>query len=123
VLDDKEYILEILKDMIEAMGYEAILTEKSSEAFRIVQEDYRTDGRIKACILDQTLPGDLYGHEVARKIHEIAPDLPLIASSGYVESDVMINPGQYHFSACIAKPFDSQKLSEILHSNITEPGA
>lgn len=123
VLDDKEYILEILKTMIETMGYATILTEKSSEAIRIIQKDYRADRMIKACILDQTLPGDLHGHEVAMKIHEIAPDLPLIASSGYAESDVMTNPEKYHFAGCISKPFDSRRLSNILHDNIKETAA
>lgn len=115
ILDDQEYINDILKEKLISLGYVPIVTSTSQEAYNKIREDKASGQDIIACILDQTLPGDDPGHEIARKIKDINTDIILFASSGYAESDVMMNPKKYHFADCIKKPFDTEALSKMLN--------
>ena len=112
VLDDQEYILEILTDLLESLGYSVTAVSTSKEIFEIFEDEYFKISELKACIIDQTLPGDLKGHEVADKIKQLYPGLKLIAVSGYTESPVMSDPQSYNFDDAVLKPFDLDTLSD-----------
>jgi PAS domain S-box-containing protein len=122
ILDDQEYILEVLGEMLSELGFSVKTALNSREAFDILKQDLSgsISPKIRACIIDQTIPGDLPGHKIAAEIKQMAPDLPLIASSGYTDEYVMSHPQEYDFNASIQKPFRITTLSEILGKCLQE---
>ena len=114
ILDDQEYITEVLTDLLEGLGYSTVVAHNSQDAINVLENDRKGPNEIRVCIVDQTLPGDMSGHEVAKKIKHIDSEILLFASSGYAESDVMRNPKKYHFEDCITKPFDMKKISILM---------
>jgi PAS domain S-box-containing protein len=118
ILDDQEYITEILNGLLGSLGYKTYTATKSHDALDILKKDRIGLKKIKACIVDQTLPGDAKGHEIAREMKSIDSEIILFASSGYADSDVMRNPKVYHFEDCITKPFDIKQISELMNKHI-----
>ncbi len=116
VLDDQDYILDILTEILESFGYSVTAVTTSRELFEIIEDDSFKVSELKACIIDQTLPGDFKGYEVADKIKQIYPELKLIAVSGYTDSPVMSDPESYNFDDAVLKPFDLDILSDKIRN-------
>ena len=114
VLDDQEYIIDIMSEMLRELGYQPITATSGKKAIEIVRKDFLSARQIRACILDLTLPGDLSGDEIARQIKNISPSIPLVASSGYADSPVLSDPMKYHFIDSITKPFTLQRVADVL---------
>jgi len=114
ILDDQEYILEILKVMLEEMGYSVIQVSRGDQVVDRISESMTSGQNIMACILDLTLPGDLNGEEIAGRVRALSSEMILIASSGYADSPVMSDPSAYGFNASLSKPYTFQELSEVL---------
>jgi PAS domain S-box-containing protein len=116
VMDDQEFIREIVTKMLQLLGYTVTAVASGKEAILTVQESLDTGigSTISACILDLTLPGDMDGKDVAKEIKQFAPELVCIASSGYTEDPVMASPKNFCFTSSIAKPFMIKDLSRVL---------
>jgi signal transduction histidine kinase/CheY-like chemotaxis protein len=78
-IDDEQSLLALEKGMLELHGYRAHCVSDSREALFLFRAD---PGGFDLIITDQTMPG-LDGLELAREIHQIRPDLPIILCSGY----------------------------------------
>lgn len=120
VIDDQDYILELMNEMLTALGYKVQTAKSSHEALTYIHKDSNNPKgtEIRACIIDQTLPGDLRGDQIANEIRKISSDLPLIASSGYTDSAVMSHPREYNYYDSISKPIDFTDLSKKLRTCI-----
>jgi CheY-like chemotaxis protein len=112
VVDDEEAIREVLRDLLESMGYEAVTCADGHEAVRLVEETTAFD----AAILDLTIPGGLGGRELCGLIREKRPSLPTIAASGYSDDPVMARPEEFGFAATLAKPFSGPDLARALRA-------
>lgn len=114
VMDDQEFMREMLTEMLQALAYTVTAVASGKEAISAVEKSLSTGPAISACILDLTLPGDMDGKEVVRKIKQAAPELVCIASSGYADDPVMAAPKSFGFTDSIAKPFKLHELSQVL---------
>ncbi|MBF0527994.1 MAG: response regulator [Deltaproteobacteria bacterium] len=80
-VDDEEIFLELASEMLSNLGYEIICLKDSCEAlagFRAAPE------RFDLIITDLTMPR-LTGVELANKIHDIRPQIPIILRTGFSE--------------------------------------
>ncbi|MBI2516152.1 MAG: PAS domain S-box protein [Opitutae bacterium] len=78
VADDEATIREITRLVLEEHGFAPLLAENGKEALELFHAHRE---RIKLVILDRMMPG-MSGEEVARKIHQLAPQLPIFLSTG-----------------------------------------
>lgn len=122
IMDDEEFILDILDQMLTDMGYEVVQTRSGEELLGKIDELEQAGRTIKACILDLTIPGGMGGRHAVKKLREKDPVLPLFASSGYSEDPVMTSPGQFGFTASICKPYRKFELASLLNSFFGESG-
>jgi len=113
-MDDEPFILEILAGMLEGMGFRTTRVGNDIEALRLFTEAENSGNPFTACILDLTIPGGKGGKETGKRMREINPDTLLIASSGYSDDPVMLNPRDYGFSGCLFKPFRKKDLEQLL---------
>ena len=116
LVDDEDMIVEVGKQMLEAMGY-GVLTATSGKgavgAYRKNRE------RIRLVILDMIIPGS-NGRETYDRLKGINSDIKVLLSSGYSingEATEILDRGCNGF---IQKPYSikklSQKVREILDS-------
>jgi len=78
----------------------------------------RTPEHFSAVISDLTMPG-MTGVELARALLAIRPDLPLILTSGNLNTD----PTSHGVLHTIRKPFDLDELASLLRELLHEPAA
>ncbi len=112
VIDDDPEFVSLLRKSLERRGYEADGAGDAGDALRRIGEaPYRWD----AVITDIGMP-DISGTEVARAVHAIRPDLPIVLCAGTLDpisqDDLSRNPGQ----AIIAKPVQEAELDRLIQS-------
>lgn len=110
LVDDEEVNLELMREILELLGYKILLAGNGQEALQI----YRTQGgTIDLVILDMIMP-DLNGGEVFCLLQEMNPSVRVILSTGYSlkgQVEDMMNRG---CRALIQKPFHLDELSQTV---------
>jgi CheY-like chemotaxis protein len=106
-VDDEESIVGIYKATLELQGYEVITACNSEKAFELFQS---SPDSFDLIITDQTMP-HLSGSELAKKILQIRPDIPIILCTGYnsmISKDKAKEIGIEYF---LMKPVDRDVLA------------
>jgi PAS domain S-box-containing protein len=119
LIDDEEMIRKSASELIRRLGYEVVVAEGSFEGIGRYQEAMKEEKPFDAVILDLTIPGDLGGKEAVRELLAGDSAARVIASSGYSNDPVMAEFKEYGFRGVIAKPYQINELSEVLHKVIT----
>ncbi|MBI5169707.1 MAG: PAS domain S-box protein [Candidatus Eisenbacteria bacterium] len=79
VVDDEESVRALARSVLERLGYRVLQAADGLEALNLVR-DLR--GAVDIVILDQTMPR-LSGLETLRELRRLAPELPVVLTSGY----------------------------------------
>ncbi len=114
ILDDEEYIRDILEKMLKSFGYSVISTEDGDAAIRIAEELESSGKQLTAAILDLTIPGGLGGDKIHHQIRSLFPACILLASSGYSDTPIMSRPTDFGFDHSLPKPYRRKDLASIL---------
>ena len=79
-VDDEEAILYVATLILQGLGYRVTSSTDAVQAL----EDFRSRPcEFAAVVTDLSMPG-LSGHDLARQIRELRPDIPLVLTAGYV---------------------------------------
>lgn len=103
IVDDEPDMCWIMEQVLRSGGVAVRKAFSASEALALVAEEI-----FRGILLDAKLP-DMEGLELARRIREIAPTIPLIMVSGYFyRDDVVIREAMLEglITGFIAKPFE-----------------
>lgn len=114
VMDDEEILLEILSEMLVALGFEVTCARNAQEAIAAFDQALRDDQPFYAALLDLTIPGGPGGREVITHLRPRQPELLAIATSGYSDDPVMADPQGHLFDASLPKPYRLQDLKMLL---------
>lgn len=79
VVDDEEVIANLIKALLEQLGYRVNVTTSSKEALEMFKA---TPDQFDLIITDLTMP-DLSGTELAEEVFKIKPDISIIICTGY----------------------------------------
>ena len=79
LIDDEEILLEITQTTLQRLGYHVTVRRSSLEALSSFQNQPTAYDLV---ITDQTMPG-MTGFDMARRMLQIRPDLPIILCTGY----------------------------------------
>jgi len=112
LVDDEKEVIEVCKEMLEALGYEVLVAAAGDQAVSLVQNDVKG---IDLMILDVVMPG-MDGVQTYDAVRHLNPDLRVLVCSGLApKKDIrqMIDNGCKDF---LLKPFDIAKLSEKIES-------
>lgn len=118
LVDDDDTVRPVVQGMLESIGYNVILAEDGYQAIEILADQSE---KVHCIILDLTMP-KMDGRETLVEIKKINPNLPIILSSGYNESDVKYRFTQEEkFSAFLQKPYRLsdliEKISQVLNDS------
>lgn len=112
VADDENSVLEMCKEMLEYLGFEVLVAYDGRSAVEIYKKNC---DKIRIIILDLIMP-NMDGEEAFEEIHKINPDAKIIISSGYGELQVSQRFADRKMDAFIQKPYQVEKLRDILSS-------
>ncbi len=114
IMDDEDFILDVVSAMLKAKGFKPVTAKNGDEALALVREAQRNHAFFSAAILDLTIPGGRGGKETVREMMEIDSELMIIAASGYSDDPVMASPSDFGFAAKLIKPFRLTDMEEVL---------
>jgi len=110
LVDDEQMVLEVGKAILQRLGHEVVTAESGEEALEKFDQD-----AIGCVVLDLTMPG-MDGKETFGRLRDLAPDLPIIISSGLSIEQMA---GQFEAgptTAFIQKPYQVAELSSTIQS-------
>ncbi len=109
-VDDEQSLTELVKDVLENLGYKVDTCTDSIEALEAFRQH---PGKYDLVISDQTMP-KMTGVRLAEKIRKIKAGIPIIVCSGFSES---INEDTYEsmgINAFLMKPFAERDLANVI---------
>lgn len=108
-VDDEKQIRQLVRQMIERMGYATLIASDGAHAIEMYR---RYKHRIDAIIMDLKMPR-MDGIEAFEELKRLDCNIPVILSSGYTEEEIK----QYSsegFAAFIQKPYKKHTLKNVL---------
>jgi len=110
-VDDKEYILETLKNTFEEEPYQLLTAKGGEEGFRLLGEH-----SVQMVFSDYTMPG-MDGVEFLRQVKERYPATIRCLFSGVIQEEDVI-PEQIGIHYFLKKPFDSDQIKAVIHKGL-----
>lgn len=114
VVDDEEHVIEVMEEVLKAMGYTVIVARNGKEAVKVFKKE---KSKIDLVILDMIMPG-IGGGETFDRLKDLDPDIKVILSSGYSIGGTAKEIMEKGCKAFIQKPFSvaelSRKVREVL---------
>ena len=114
LMDDDANVAAVARDMLEAIGYVAVVAASGRSAIEQFHEAETRGEPFDVVILDLTVPGGMGGLEAVAHIREIRPDVPVVVTSGYADDSVLARFGDYGFDGVLPKPFAIPDLRRAL---------
>ncbi|THH34719.1 transporter substrate-binding domain-containing protein [Aliishimia ponticola] len=114
LVDDEAILLMAVSDMIELMGYEAIVASSGTEALNLVEKGRDFD----LLLTDIVMPGGPNGFALAKKVRQLRPNLPVLyfsGYSGYSEDDMGDVP-----APMLKKPCSPETLARAINEAFAE---
>ncbi|MBN2344582.1 MAG: PAS domain S-box protein [Deltaproteobacteria bacterium] len=118
VMDDEEVMRDILKQMLESVGYSVICKDNGRDAIAFLSAELEANRPVSGMIFDLTVPGGMGGMEAIAELRKIDAKTPAFVASGYADGTVMRNPAEYGFTASLRKPFRKSELIEMLEKHM-----
>lgn len=111
VADDEPFILQYIERVLQLADYGVITAATVEDAWKILEQ---RQSEIELVLTDIVMPGPVDGLELAEKIHQLAPGLPVLFITGALsESDpraaVMVEK-----QLLLTKPFFPKQLVEFV---------
>jgi len=110
LVDDDTDLVNVGEQMLGDLGYTVTGVNDSLDAIDIFR---RNPQDFDLVITDQTMP-HLTGDRLAKTVHSIRPDLPIILYSGFSSSLKHIEKGEHGIREILMKPFAMAELSRAV---------
>lgn len=108
IVDDDEALRDILKMMLEYLGYDILTAVDGLDCLKVYQAHQE---KIELVLLDMTMPG-MDGEEAFIELHKINPDIQVIITTGCTEEVVREKFKDFSVSGFVHKPFKMEFLDE-----------
>lgn len=105
-VDDDELLVELNSMRLGSLGYEVVTSTSSPEALNLFQAE---PCRFDLVITDYSMP-HMTGIDLARKVHNIRPDIPIILTSAIVEESEVDRVGREVIRAFVPKPVSKLEM-------------
>lgn len=122
LVEDDELVREHVAKQLVGLGYRVEVAHNGDEALRIFQNDSNFD----LLFTDVVMPGGLNGRQLAKAISALAPDLPVLFTSGYTENAIVHHGRLDSGVLLLSKPYRlatlAAKLRQAFDLKVGEAG-
>ena len=119
VIDDEDYMLEVVADTLDMEGHRAVLAASGEDGIEQLRQQGR---RINLVLLDLTMPG-LGGVETFRRLRALDVDLPVVLCSGFAQEEAMAQVRGLDLAGFLQKPFLIGDLLRLVASTARSSSA
>ena len=117
LIDDEEQIIDIEQQILERLGYKVTPKTDSEEA---LEEFAALPEKFDLVITDMTMP-KMTGDQLARKLMDIKPDIPVILCTGYNETITEEKALAMGIDSFIMKPIIKDQLASTIRTVLDTP--
>ncbi|HBA85007.1 MAG TPA: hypothetical protein DCZ95_13010 [Verrucomicrobia bacterium] len=114
VMDDEEWLRNVVGATLQQMGHEVELTEEGEGAIEAFERAWEIGLPFDIVILDLTIRGGMGGQEAIQSLRRIDSGIKAIVMSGYSNDPVILEHERYGFKGALPKPFDAGKLQAVI---------
>jgi PAS domain S-box-containing protein len=118
VVDDEPLLLEIVSSVLPGLGFSVLEARNGVEAVEV----FRQHRDAIRCVLCDVVMPHMDGWKTLSALRQIAPDIPVILSSGYDEAQVMAGDHPELPQAFLAKPYGLKGLREAIRQALENKG-
>ncbi len=115
-IDDDPTLAEMNRSMLSMLGYSVTARTNSLEALSIFQNH---PGSFDLVITDQTMPG-ITGFNLARKMLQIQPNLPIILCTGYSSLITEEKAKNFGIKGFALKPLFKKDIAGLIRKVLDE---
>ncbi len=115
LVDDDPQVVRVTGDILKSLGYAVTGKTSPNEALSAVRDV--ESGTFALVITDLTMP-ELDGLELAEKLKEIEPNLPVVILSGYSDILSKEETQKAGIAACCTKPISLRGLAKVVYEAI-----
>jgi CheY-like chemotaxis protein len=115
LVDDEELVRHAAAAMLAFQGYTVLEASNGQEAIELFQQN---PTKIKLVILDLSMPV-MNGEECLKRLKSIQPDVPVLLSSGYGESEAARRCQAEGLSIYLQKPYTARHLAELVKTALS----
>ena len=108
IVDDEKPLVALGEEILAQLGYEPVGFSSSVAALQAFRE---TPRRFDIVLTDETMP-ELLGTALAREIHLLRPDIPIVLMSGYSGAPLLDHARAAGISEVLRKPLQSRDIAE-----------
>jgi two-component system response regulator GlrR len=105
IVDDDKNMLEVLSLRLETEGYTVTATPGAQDALNMVE-----DALFDLALVDLKLAGRENGIDLMEKIHQVAPEMPVIILTAYGTIDTAVEAMKRGAYSYLTKPFNRREL-------------
>jgi len=116
-IDDDEAYLFLVRRALERWGYRVSAYLEQGEALDALRADAE---HFDLVITDFKMPG-MSGTEVARAIHQVRRDLPVVVVSGYINEELRAQAAAAGVRELVFKAQDMEELRDLVHRILSPP--
>jgi CheY-like chemotaxis protein len=118
LVDDDRAMLAMAEDMLAQLGYEPVGYDNSVKAW----EAFRAGpGRFDVVLTDELMP-ELTGTQLALRVRELRPELPVVIASGYGGPELRKRARDAGVWQVVSKPYDSGTIAQALAAALEAAG-
>jgi CheY-like chemotaxis protein len=110
IVDDEKPLVALGEEILAQLGYEPVGFSSSVAALAAFRE---APQRFDIVLTDETMP-DLVGTALAREIHLLRPDIPIVLMSGYSGAQLLERARAAGIREVLRKPLQSTDIAECL---------
>lgn len=118
VVEDDELVRRHVAAQLEGLGYAVVTAANGPQAL----DHFRADPHFDLLFTDVVMGGGMTGRDLARAVHMIAPDLPVLFTSGYTEGAIVRNGRLDPDVQLLAKPYRLATLARKIRQAIDPSG-
>jgi PAS domain S-box-containing protein len=107
VVDDEEFFVDVLREHLEAMGYDVTAGHSSRKILEIFREE---PFGFDLLITDQAMP-EMTGFQLVSEVRELNRDIPVVLCTGYSEAASEETIREYGINRLLMKPVTRSDLA------------
>ncbi|MFH0785433.1 MAG: response regulator [Pseudomonadota bacterium] len=110
VVDDDPILLSIASSMLTRLGFTSLETTDSVEAVEV----FKQHSKSICCVLCDLMMPQMNGWETLKALRRLAPGLPVMLSSGYVQTELFEGDHPELPQVFLGKPYSLNELREAI---------
>lgn len=114
VVDDEPGARAVARGLAEGLGFQVLEAADGQEALALFELRH---AEIRAVLMDLTMP-HLDGRQAFLRMHAVAPEVPVVLTSGYSEQDVLADFLGRGLAGFLAKPYQSSQFLAVIRQAV-----